>query len=407
MGTLTKNGYEIKTQNEYFAEEQELYKAIDPNFTPEPSSPDGMKIAHDAEVFGALDELIKQAYDARDPNKASGYDLDVLRKLTGATRSQGTPSTVTLKMTGASGTLIPKGSQAKTKAGVIFETDEDLVLATDGIGTVSAHCTKNGAIEVNANSITEVVTLVSGWQTVTNPQVATLGTARDSDALFRVKSARSVSRAGIGQKDSLYGELYETEGVRKVRIYENKTDSGEAVDVKNPHGLPAHSLAIVVDGGQDSEVARAIYNKLIPGVNLHAVGTEVTEVVWSEKYRNSNDVITFSRPIYVDVGIHVVVADPMLKLPSQDELQSQIAQAYIDYYEGNLLPDGIGFMTTGFDIGEIVPYTRLFTPANKVLGEYQGAYVKALYVNGDTENVGIRFNELARFTTSNITVTIG
>ena len=88
-------------------------------------------------------------------------------------------------------------------------------------------------------------------------------------------------------------------------------------------------------------------------------------------------------------------------------MRSQIAQAYIDYYEGDLLPDGIGFMTTGFDIGEIVPYTRLFTPANKVLGEYQGTYVKALYVNGDTENVGIRFNELARFTASNITVTIG
>ena len=406
MGTLTKNGYEIKTQNEYFAEEQELYKAIDPNFTLEPSTPDGMKIAHDAEVFGALDELIKQAYDARDPNKASGYDLDVLRKLTGATRSQGTPSTVTLTMTGASGAVIPKGSQAKTKSGVIFETDEDLILATDGIGSVSAHCTENGAIEVNANSVTEIVTLVSGWQTVTNREVATLGTNRDSDALFRIKSSRSVSRAGIGQKDSLYGELYEIDGVRKVRVYENKTDSGLVEDIRNPHGLPPHSIAIVVDGGKDDDVARAIYNKLCPGVALHAVGTEVTKTVWSEKYRNSNDVITFSRPVYVDVSINVVVADPMKTLPSATELQKLISEAYIDYYEGELLPDGIGFMTTGFDIGEIVPFTRLFTPANKVLGDYGGTYVKSLMVNGGTNNVAIKFNELARFLTQNIKVSI-
>ena len=406
MGTLTKNGYEIKTQNEYFADEQELYKAIDPNFTLEPSTPDGMKIAHDAEVFGALDELIKQAYDARDPNKASGYDLDVLRKLTGATRSQGTPSTVVLTMTGASGAVIPKGSQAKTKSGVIFETDEDLILATDGIGSVSAHCTENGAIEVNANSITEIVTLVSGWQTVTNREVATLGTNRDSDALFRVKSARSVSRAGIGQKDSLYGEIYETNGVRKVRIYENKTNSAVVDQVKNPHGLPAHSLAIVVDGGNDDDVARAIYNKLCPGVALHAVGTEVTKTVWSEKYRNSNDVITFSRPVYVDINLNLVVADPHSTLPSQDELQTLVAQAYVDYYEGDLLPDGIGFMTTGFDIGDIVPYTRLFTPVNKVLGNYGGTYVKSLTVNGGASNVNIEFNQLARFLPKNVTVTI-
>lgn len=406
MGTLTKNGYEIKTQNEYFEAEQELYKAIDPNFNLDPSSPDGMKIAHDAEVFGALDELVKQAYDARDPNKASGYDLDVLRKLTGATRSQGTPSTVTLKMTGTSGTLIPKGSQAKTKTGIIFETDEDLVLATDGIGTVSAHCTQNGAIEVNANSITEVVTLVSGWQTVTNPQVATLGTARDSDALFRVKSARSVSRAGIGQKDSLYGELYETAGVRKVRIYENKTGSSLVDQIQNPHGLPPHSLAIVVDGGINTDVARSIYNKVSPGVLLHAVGESVVEVVQSERYPTSSDVITFSRPVSVDVSINVVVADPLHTLPSQDELQTLLRQAYIDYYEGDLLPDGVGFMTTGFDIGEIVPYTRLFTPANKVLGGYSGTYVKSLTVNGGTSNVEIKFNELARFFAQNITVSV-
>ena len=406
MGTLTKNGYEIKTQNEYFAEEQELYKAIDPNFTLEPSTPDGMKIAHDAEVFGALDELVKQAYDARDPNKASGYDLDVLRKLTGATRSQGTPSTVVLTMTGASGAVIPKGSQAKTKSGVIFETDEDLILATDGIGSVSAHCIENGAIEVNANSVTEIVTLVNGWQTVTNREVATLGTNRDSDALFRIKSSRSVSRAGVGQKDSLYGELYEVDGVRKVRVYENKTDSGLAEDVRNPHGLPPHSIAIVVDGGKDEDVARAIYNKLCPGVALHAVGSEVTKTVWSEKYRNSSDVITFSRPVYVDVSINVVVADPMGNLPSAMDLQKLIAEAYIDYYEGELLPDGIGFMTTGFDIGEIVPFTRLFTPANKVLGNYGGTYVKSLTVNGGTNNVQIKFNELARFLTQNIKVSI-
>ena len=132
----------------------------------------------------------------------------------------------------------------------------------------------------------------------------------------------------------------------------------------------------------------------------------MTKTVWSEKYRNSNDVITFSRPVYVDINLNLVVADPHSTLPSQDELQTLVAQAYVDYYEGDLLPDGIGFMTTGFDIGDIVPYTRLFTPVNKVLGNYGGTYVKSLTVNGGASNVNIEFNQLARFLPKNVTVTI-
>ena len=100
MGELTKDGFQTKTQNEYFEEEKALYQKIDAEWSLDPATPDGLKLAHDSEVFGALDQLVKQAYDARDPNKATGRDLDVLRKLTGATRSQGTPTTATLFMTG-------------------------------------------------------------------------------------------------------------------------------------------------------------------------------------------------------------------------------------------------------------------------------------------------------------------
>lgn len=406
MGSLTDNGYQIKTQNEYFSEEQALYTAIDPDWNIEASSPDGLKIAHDAEIFSALDQLVKQAYDARDPNKATGKDLDVLRKLTGSTRSPGTPSTVTLFMTGVAGTLIPADSQCKTADGIVFETDENLTLGTDGTGSVTATCTENGANEVAAGKVTTIVNVVSGWQTVTNRTAAMIGTDADSDTVFRKKSAQAVARAGSAQRDSLYGEIYAVDGVRKVAVYENKQNDATVVAKLNPHGLPAHSLAIVVDGGADDEVARAIYNKVNPGVLLHAVGTKVEKTVWSEKYPNSNDVITFSRPVAVPITVAVVVADPSGTCPDQATLQESIRTAYLEYYEGELLPSGIGFKTTGFDIGEDVPYSRLFTPANKVLGYYSGSYVKSLTVNGGTANVAIAFNQVSQFLSANITVTI-
>lgn len=406
MGSLSETGYKAKTQNEFFEEEKKLYRDIDPDWLLDPSTPDGLKCAHDAEVFGALDQVVKQAYDARDPNKATGYDLDVLRALTGAKRSLGTPSTVELSLTGVPGTTIRQGSRVQTSTGVQFETDEDVVIGNDGTAKVNSHCTINGATEVSKETLTSIVDNVSGWYSVTNRTVANIGTDKDSDAVFRAKSAKAVARAGSAQKDSIYGEIFAVNGVRKVRIYENKTDSSSVQELLNPYGLPAHSLAIIVDGGVNADVAQAIYNKLCPGVMLYAAGTAVNETIYSKNYPNSYDVITFSRPVDVAVTIAVTVQDPQGVLPSDNEVQELIRDAYMDYYEGDLLPSGIGFLTTGFDIGDMVPYSRLFTPPNKVLGDYLGTYVSDLKVNGGTSNVEIDFNELARFTRSNITVTV-
>ncbi len=407
MGELTRTGYKIKPQNEYFDEEKKLYLAIDPLWNLDPSTPDGLKMAHDSEVFSALDELIKQAYDARDPNKASGYDLDVLGKLTGAKRSLGTPSTVKLKLTGVAGTIIPEGSRVETDDKVSFATDEAVTIGLDGTAEVNASCTINGAVEVDANRLTNIAQTVGGWQTVTNPLPAVVGTDRDSDAVFRIKRAKSVGQAGMNQKESIFGELYGTKGVRKVAIYENKTNSSSIDPVQNPHGLPPHSLAIVVDGGEDQDVAESIYRKNCPGVNLHAAGTKVEKTIYSKIFPASYDVIIFSRPEYVEITLAITIKDPQEVLPPTPELQEVIRQAYLDYYQGDLLPDGIGFMTTGFDIGQDVPVSRLLTPANKVLGPYQGTYVEELTANGKTTGlIDIEFNQLALFTSANITVTV-
>lgn len=404
MGELNKNGYKIKTQNEYFDEERALYLNIDANWDLDPSTPDGMKIAHDSEVFSSLDELVKQAYDARDPNKASGYDLDVLRALTGSHRSLGTPSTVQLKLTGVANTIVRAGAKVKTADGVTFLTDEDAIIGLDGTVTVNAHCDKNGAISVSANTLTNIVETVGGWQSVTNPSPATPGTDKDSDAVFRIKSALSVGRAGSNQKESIYGEIFDTTGVRRCRIYENKTNSASVDSVHNPHGLPPHSLAIVVDGGTDQDVAESIYKKLCPGVALHAAGTKVEKTVYSKLFPASYDVITFSRPEYIDISVSVTISDKEKVLP--ESFVDVVKQSYLDYYEGQLIKEGCGFLTSGFDIGQIVPFTRLFTPANKVLGEYPSTYVSELKVNNSSNDVEIRFNQVARFTKEKIKVVI-
>lgn len=401
MAEITSTGYKLKTQNEWFDEERQLYLEIDPNWNLDPSTPDGLKIAHDAEVFGALDELLQQAYNSKDPNKASGYDLDVIASLTGTLRSSGTASTVTgAVLSGVPGRIVPAGTRFRSATtGTLWTLDQTWTLNPTGNAVVNLTSTTIGPVEADSNTITRIVDTVDGLTSVNNPTPATPGTGVESDSALRVKRATAVGRPGDNQIDSMLGELFAVTGVRRVKVYENDTNTTDS------NGLPPHSIAAIVDGGTDDDVAMAIYLKKNPGVALYQAGQPVGVLVTSTAYPTNVKMIRFSRPVYVDMNIVINIQNDG-SLPSATTLQPMIQAAIIEYAAGDLIPTQYGFKPDGFDIGETVPYSSLYTPINKVIGAYGNSYVSSMTVNGGTTNVNINFNQLSRWTSSNITVNI-
>lgn len=403
MAELTPQGYNLKTQNEWFDEEKQLYLDIDPLWNLDPSTPDGLKLAHDAEIFGAFDETLQQAYNSKDPNKATAVDLNILCALTGTTRGEGTAGTVYLTLSGTAGTLIPAGRRVESVTnGSRWMTEQAFTLDSTGSATVPAICTTVGVIQTDTGTLTRIIDNVGGWVSVTNPAPATVGTDIENDSTLRVKRATAVGRPGNNQIDSMLGELFAVEGVRRVKVYENDTNSA-AVTVDNPHGLPAHSIAPVIDGGIDIDVAMAIYIKKNPGTTLYQAGTPVSETVVSPTYPTNSKLIKFSRPIYVDMVIAITLKNDGT-LPA--DIALQIQNAFMEFAAGGLVPAQYGFKVQGFDIGEDVPYSTLFTPINQVIGQFGNSYVQTMTVNGTTTNTTIAYNKLSRWTTSNITVTI-
>lgn len=398
MAEITYNGYVLKNQNTWYAEEQQLYLDIDPSWNLDPSSPDGLKLASDAEIFANLDELAQKAYNSKDPNKAKDVDLNVICSLTGTTRSQGTPSNVQLTLKGVNGTVIAAGRLVEsTVDGSQWMTDSDVTIS-GGEATVTATCTVNGITAASIGTITRIVNTVGGWQSVTNPTVATLGTARQSDSLLRVERRRSVARPGNNQVDSLTGELFDVEGVRRVRVYENYTNYTDV------NGLPPHSVAPIIDGGTDDDIAKAIFIKKNPGCDLFPAGTPVTVPDVYDRYINNAQNITFSRPNYVDMILVIEIVDDGT-LPV--DVEQQVKDAIIEYTQGDLIDSDVGFNSTGFDIGDNVPVRRLDTPINQVIGSYGNSYIDVMTVNGvTTGSVLIAFNELTRWDESNITVVL-
>lgn len=401
MAEVTSTGYKLKTQNEWFDEEKQMYLDIDPLWNLDPSTPDGLKLAHDAEVFSALDETLQQAYNSKDPNKASGVDLDVIASLTGTSRSEGTASTVTgFVLSGVASplTTVPAGTIFESvTTGSRWTLDQQWTLDSSGQATVDITCTEVGPTEADAGTITRIITTVPGLTSCNNPSPATPGTEIESDSSLRVKRATAVGRPGNNQIDSMLGELYAVDGTRRVKVYENDTNTTDS------NGLPPHSIAPIIDGGTDADVAMAIYIKKNPGVALYQAGTPISVDVTSPTYPDNVKTIKFSRPEYVDMIIAVTIKNDG-SLPSNT--QDLIRDAFIDFAAGGLVPAEFGFKVDGFDIGETVPYSTLYTPINKVIGQYGNSYVQTLTVNSGTTNVAIAFNELSRWTSSNITVTL-
>jgi len=406
MAEITSKGYLLKTVNEWFDEEKQLYVDIDPEWNLDPSTPDGLKIAHDSEVFGALDEVIQQAYNSKDPNKASGYDLDIISALTGTTRSEGTASSVTgAVLTGVAGTIVPAGTRFRSSTtGSVWTLDQTWTLDVNGSATVDLTAETTGPTVALANTITQIVDTVGGLTGVNNPTPATTGTGVETDSSLRVKRATAVGRPGNNQIDSMLGEIYAVDGVRRVKIYENDTNSS-SVTTDNPYGLPAHSISPVIDGGTDTDVAMAIYIKKNPGVLLNQAGTAVSVTVTSPTYPDNQKVIRFSRPVYVDMVLNITIKNDGT-LPTQTVLQPLIQNAIVEFAAGDLIPADVGFKIDGFDIGETVPYSTMYTPINQVIGQYGNSYVQSMTINGGTTNVAIAFNQLSRWTAANITVTI-
>lgn len=399
MANLTPTGYVLKTQNDWYAQEKQLYLDIDPKWNLDPSTPDGLKLASDAEIWANLDELGQRAYNSKDPNKAKGNDLEVVCSLTGAQRDQGTPSNVVLTLTGVPATIVSAGKLVESIVdGSRWSIDADVTIGIGGTVSANATCTVSGATQANIGTITRIVSTVGGWQSVTNNVTAVSGTNIQSDASLRLERAKTVGRVGNNQVDSMLGELGATLNVRKFKIFENDTGSTDPIT-----GLPPHSIAPVVDGGTDADVALSIYIKKNPGVTLYAVGTLVQENVQSPTYPQQFKIITFSRPIYVDIEVSVTIQNDGTLPVDADQL---IKEAILQYSTGELVGPDCGFNSRGFDIGEYVAISRMYTPINHVIGVYGNSYVTGLTLNSGGVNIPIEFNELSKWTESNITVTI-
>lgn len=264
------------------------------------SSPDYQLLSIFALVQADTMQTMAYAYNARSPETAIGASLDSVVKLNGIKRKAASQSTCQVKITGTPFTQILNGA-VKDRAGLIWDLPSNVVIDSSGVTYTVVTCRKAGAVSALAGDITQIETPTYGWISVENEVAAVLGNAEETDAQLRERQTISTANPSQTMLAGTKGAIAALKNVSRYAVYENDTNV-ESVTEDNPHGLPAHSVTCVVEGGTDEDVAEAIF--LHKGIGCYTHGDVVVE------YTDQNDHINrirFFRPDYKDVFVKVVI----------------------------------------------------------------------------------------------------
>lgn len=245
---------------------------------------------------------------------------------------------------------------------------------------------EEGVVPIPASTLNEIVTPVTGWDSVINPSAGLTGREAETDAELRIRRAVEFL-TGRGTEEAIIQNLLNNvEGVQAVTVTSNRTD------VVDGEGLPPHSFETVIEGGIDADVANEIWISMPAGIQPFGDDT----VAITDSQGRSQD-ISFSRPVseYVHVKVRrAIYSEETYPVDGDD----QIKQAIVDW------------SLTEFNMGVDVIYQRIGIPVYTVPGVGSIEITVDSTPNpGDTPtyaaaNIPIANKEIAMFDTSRIVV---
>lgn len=407
MATITDQGIAGLSLNDYLTALQNGWLSVDPKFNIDPDAPDGQLIGIQAEMFANLDEGLVEAYNSKDPDKATGEALRDIGKIHGIPAKAATFSIAPLTVRGTAGRTFASGSIVRSNQdnSISWIVTNPIVVGANGTGSGFVRAASSGALNAAAGELTVIGTPTSGITSVTNLLAATPGQDEESDTDYRIRRSEVVAIGSSAQVDSMYAAIKNLDGVTDLKVYENPETTADAL------GIPGGSIAVVVNGGTDSAIAEAMYKKRGPtGPMYGGGGTNQVEVPYTSDVTGNTATMRFQRalalPIYAVINVK-----RKGRLP--DDIADRIRKAVVADSKRTLFAGdtSVGFNQGGYDIGEVVPPGRLYTPTNKVLGQYGDSYATGITIGTSAGSQAMTpiqpaYNQLPVFDEDNISVVV-
>ncbi len=297
---ITPTGFVRKTfetiQTEIIAE---LQSAIGAAFNAE-LRPFKEIIGSASERLASLWELGEAAYLALDPDDATDAQLDAVSAITGTTRRGATFSTVAATVDLDAATTLPQGSIAAVDGNpdARFVTTEEITSTVAGPYAVPMQAEATGPIAAPAGTLTQIVSAVAGWNTVTNAADALQGQEIEGDPSLRVRREQELAGPGGATVDGIEADVSRVDSVTYVRVYENVSL------ITDGFGVPGKAFETVVLGGTDLDVGQAVWDNKPAGIETHG---STSQAVTDASGRTQT--VEFTRatqvPLYVEYSLFI------------------------------------------------------------------------------------------------------
>lgn len=298
---------------------------------------DGQMLGIFAKGMSDVNDACIAVFNQLSPQTAQGVGLSSIVKLNGIARNIASNSQVDVLIGGSVGTVITNGVVGDVN-GNSWNLPTLITIPSAGQILITATAVDPGAIAANPGQVNIINSPTRGWSTVTNPSAASLGAPVESDAALRVRQAQSVALPALTVLAATTAAIEAITGVTEVKPYENDTNTTDV------NGLPPHSIAMVVQGGDAAAIATAIMIKKTPGCFTY--GTTTIPVVDSVGVQHN---ISFFVPTNVPITVQVNLTSFQGYTAATGVA---IQQAIADYINNTL------------HIGDDVYLSKIYLPAN-------------------------------------------
>lgn len=378
---ITKDGFRRKTYEVLLEEHQErLRDAIDQNLNLSNDTTFGRYSRSMAWMLSELWEVAENTYYSPFVNTAEGEQLDNVAMNQGFTRNPATQAFGEVTIYGETGTEIPKGFLVSDEAiELIYMTSKGGYLE-DGKITLPIESTDVGAnFNVGAGVVNTMVNPIPDIDSLKNEKDIESGKDVEEDFALRERIDQGHGTKGSATRIAIQAALLGMPDVTDAFVREN-------IEMVEVDGLPPKSVAPVVKGADDEEIARTILKAKAGGIRSY--GTTEIDV---EDSGGVEQTVGFTRPEEVKVYVEIEL-QPIDGYKGKEAVQD----AVINYIGG---VNNQGKKAKGLKLGEDVSLARVIGQVMSV-GGIADAVVKLGTSEGNLKAANIEVADLAMAETS-------
>lgn len=379
MAQLTEQGLIIQRLDQIINTLEQGFRQIyGQNINLDPDTPDGQMIGILAQIKMDFEELAENVYKQLDPDHATGAWLEQRVAYAGLIRKGASYSYLrSAIITGEPYSTVYAGLTVSDGNKVRWVLTHNVQLNDVGSGRGDFRSENLGAFNLEAKQKLNIETITLGIDSVTSNEPAEQGKEEETDAQLRQRFYLSRSQNSQNGVEAIFGAIQKLPDVKQLVVLENTNAETD----KN--GVSGHSINVIVDGGEATQIAEAIYLNKSAGCGVQGEIAVTLEKDYGER------VMKFDRATPVDI-----------------EVAMQLVR-FEDFTDVDKTQIKAELTTLNFGIGKSVSLSRLYSPINKV----GGFWVKSLTIarkgqHKRAENVEISPRELARILESDITIEV-